>query len=286
VIDSPQRNAELFGNCCRRDGGGECCELDPDTGFCRTDLYTGITAAPYAVVDGWALDLGKEIGDSGVGYVELLIDGTIVGNSRKTCTFNIDTGGLTDCYGLQRLDIERNFPFAFDAPTAGFRFAFDVGHLVRSLGFVQGSHVLTIRSGDIGNLTANIHEIPVNFLCLNNNNNLQSFGRIESPRNNRLYFDLMTFQGWAVDIDGVDTVEVFVDGNSIGLAAFGVGSRPGVLATYPGYPDAASPVWRLADFDTTNLNEGQHQVQIEVTDDRGTTTMIGEVDFTVDNQVD
>lgn len=284
-IDSPQRNAELFGNCCRRDDTGACCTLDPDTGFCESNLYNGITASPYSVVDGWVLDLGKEIGDSGVGYVELLIDGVIVGNSRKTCTFSVATGGLTDCYGLQRLDIERNFPFAFDAPTAGYRFAFDVGSLVRQ-GFNQGSHVLTIRSGDIGNQTANVHEIPVNFLCLNNNNNLQSFGRIESPRRQRPYFDLMAFQGWAVDIDGVDSVEIFVDGQSIGFAAFGVGSRPGVLATFPGYPDAAEPVWRLSDFDTTNLSEGDHQVQVEITDDRGATTMIGEVTFTVNNQTD
>ena len=285
-INSPQRNAELFGNCCMRDDTGACCSLDPNTGFCESSLYDGITASPYAVVDGWALDLGKEIGDSGIGYVELLINGAIIGNSRKTCTFSVATGGLTDCYGLQRLDIERNFPFAVDAPTAGYRFAFDVGRLVR-FGFPQGSNTLTIRSGDIGNNAVNIHEIPVNFLCLNNNDNLQSFGRIESPRRNRPYSDLMTFQGWAVDIDGVNRVEIFVDGQSLGLAAFGdQGSRPGVLATFPGYPDAAEPVWRLSDFDTTNLSEGNHQVQVEITDDRGATTTIGEVDFTVNNQID
>jgi hypothetical protein len=284
-INQPQRNTDLFGNCCRRDDTGACCELSA-SGFCLSNLYTGITARPYSVVSGWALDLGKEIGDTGVGWVELLVDGSLVSNTRRGCFFSMATGGLTNCYGLQRLDIENLFPFAIDAPTAGFRFVIDVGALIRDRDFVQGAHVLTIRAGDIGNQTANIHEIPVNFFCLNNEDNLPSFGRIESPRRDRPYADLMDFQGWAVDLDGIDSIEVFVDGLSIGFAAFPVGSRPGVLATFPGYPNAAEPVWRLSDFDTTDLSEGVHQVQVEVTDDRGDATLIGEVSFRVNNVVD
>ena len=284
-INQPQRNTDLFGNCCRRDDAGDCCELDAN-GFCQSSLYTGITARPFSVVSGWALDLGKEIGDSGIGWVELLVDGTLVANTRSGCFFSMTTGGLTNCYGLQRLDIENLFPFAIDAPTAGFRFAIDVGSFIQDLDFAQGAHTLTIRAGDIGNQNANVHEIPVNFFCLNNIDNLPSFGRIESPRRDRPYADLMDFQGWAVDIDGIDSIEVFVDGLSIGFAALTGQSRPGVLATYPGYPNAAEPVWRLSDFDTTQLNEGLHQVQVEVTDDRGDTTLIGEVTFRVNNVVD
>ncbi len=284
AIDRPQRNAELFGNCCRRTGFNTCCDLN-EQGFCVEEEYDGLTAIPYSVVEGWALDLGVEIGDSGVGWVELLVDGVIIGNTRLTCDFDLATGGLTDCYGLPRLDIENRFPFAIDAPTSGFRFAMDVGALVR-FGFNQGSHTLTIRAGDIGNLNANIHEIPVNFLCVNNLDNQQSFGRIESPRIGRAYADEMTFQGWALDLEGIDRIELFVDGLFIGQASFGVGSRPEVLSEFPGYPDSLAPVWRLTPFDTRDLSEGNHQVQAVAFDETGDATVLGEVTFFVNNEVD
>ena len=278
-INFPERNVDL---------GGTCSNTSVNRRF--------------SVISGWALDLGVEIGDAGVGWVELLVDGVIVANTRTSCTFNQNTGGLSNCYGLPRLDIERNFPFALDAPSAGYRFVLDVGNLINN-GWVQGRHTLTIRVGDLSNQHADIDEIPVNFLCIENLGNEPSFGQIEVPRPGQAYDELLTFQGWALDADssilgsGVQAVELFVDGESIGFANFGLPgiTRPFVLSNYPGYPNALNPVWRLTDFDTTTLTEGVHQVQVFVydwTQTIGSTdlgdepTLIGETSFFVNNEVD
>ncbi len=174
-INHPQRSAQLFGTC----------PFDPFPPSPRR----------YSIIEGWALDLGVEIGDTGVSWVELLVDGSIVGDSKTTCRFDPNAGGLTDCYGLPRPDIERLYPFALDAPSSGFRFALDVGALI-DFGFARGHHVLTIRAGDITSQQANIAEIPVTFFCAGDLGNEGSFGRIESPRIGRAYEGVILFQGW------------------------------------------------------------------------------------------
>ncbi len=263
-INLPQRNADLFGVC---------------------DLNN--LNRRYTVISGWVLDLGVELHDAGVGWVELMVDGVIQANTRTGCFYNQGTGGLTDCYGLQRLDIERSYPFALDAPSSGFRFVLDIG-LLLNIGYVQGHHTLSIRAGDLSNQSIEVAEIPVDFFCVENQSNEQSFGFIESPRLGRHWADSISFQGWALDWQGVDSVEVFVDGTSVGLADYGagLGGRPGVQGQYPGYPDSMAPVWRLSDFDTHNLAEGFHQVQVRVTDQLGASTLIGETTFFVNNVVD
>lgn len=263
-IERPHRNAELYGTC------------DRNNPFRR-----------YSPVSGWALDLGVETGDAGIGWVELLVDGSLVGNSRLNCRFNILAGGLTNCYGLPRLDIERSYPFAVDAPNSGFRFVLDVGFLLDN-GWAEGHHTLTIRAGDISNQNANVSEIPVTFFCLENLPNQSAFGRIESPQTGRFYAGLTTFQGWALDGEGVARVDLFVDGAFIGEADYGPGqgTRPGVLEQFPGFPDSLAPVWRLRDFDTTTLADGFRQLQVRVTDFEGQETIIGEVTFRVNNVED
>ncbi len=302
-IDFPERNAELYGTCCLRgfDGGccprddfGTCCIPEIDDNCCPRDS-TGQCCDPdepgcptpirYSPVEGWALDLGVETGDTGIGWVELLVDGSIRGNSRISCRFNQATGGLTDCYGLQRRDIERNFPFALDAPNAGFRFVLDVGNLIVNGGYAEGHHVLTARVGDISNQNHNVHEIPVNFFCVENLPNQSSFGQIELPRIGRQFAGPMRFQGWALDGEGIDHVDIYVDGFFVGEAIFGPtqGTRPLVEAKHPGFPDTAAPVWRLAGVDSNLFIDGEHQVQVIVTDVTGDETLIGENTFFVNN---
>lgn len=263
-INDPPRNTELFGTCDR---------LNP--------------VRRYSPITGWALDLGIEDGDSGVGYVELLLDGSVIANSRIGCRFNLAAGGFTDCYGLPRLDIERRYPYALDAPNAGFRFAIDVGFLI-DFGWPQGHQTLTVRVGDISNQVTNVAEVPVFFSCVENLGNEPSFGKVETPRRGELVADLIDFVGWALDGEGVSKVELFVDGTSIGEAAFGVGqgTRPAVLAMYPGYPDAAAPVWRLLGYDTNELPDGVRQLQVRITDVLGEETLLGSQSFRVDNAPD
>lgn len=273
-IKFPQRNADLFGTCNRE----------------NPVVYTPIT--------GYALDLGVEIGDTGVGYVELLVDGAqifepdprdplgldpLYFNSRTGCYYDVTKGGLTNCYGLPRLDVERRFPFALDAPTSGFRFVLDVGYQIAARGLAEGAHILTIRSGDVGSQVENIDEIPVNFFCIENLPNRGSIGFIETPRQGFVFGggDII-FQGWAVDFEGIDRIEVFIDGVFVGEAAFGVDTRPQVALRFMGFPDANAPVWRLV-FDSTLLSNTEHQVEVFAVDVNGFETLIGERTFTVFN---
>ncbi len=268
AINTPQRNTEVFGTC------------DP------FDPRRRITE-----IEGWALDLGVETNDAGVGYVELMIDNQIVSNTRTGCFFEEALGGLTNCYGLPRPAIERLYPFARDAPNAGFRFVLDIGFLISSRGYTEGQHLFTIRSGDVSNQLADVDEISVVFRCIEGEDNEGTFGRIESPRPGRAYADIMPVQGWAIDWEGVDRVQIWIDGEFRRLAAFGARdgifeTRPEVFSEYVGYPDVEAPVWRLrGGFDTRDLSNGEHTVQVVIVDVEGVRTGLGEVTFFVDNEV-
>jgi N-acetylmuramoyl-L-alanine amidase len=258
-IDDPLPNTELFGNC--------------DLGGPRR----------YSVISGYALDTGVEIGDTGVGYVELLIDGSLWANSRVDCGYDPATGGLTDCYGLRRFDVEAGFPSLRDAPHSGFRFVLDIGFLL-DFGYVPGFHVLTIRAGDVKGQVAEIAEVPVTFFCDDFIGNEGSFGDIDFPADpGRTVSGLTTWTGWALDWEGVADVQIFVDGVFIDLAERGL-PRPGVTAHFPGYPDAALPGWRYI-LDTTTIANGTHQIQVVARDESpaAVETVIGERTFIVSN---
>ena len=261
-INRPNRNAQLVGFC------------DLDNPFRRP-----------SIISGWTLDLGVETGDTGVGFVELLVDGSIIFNTRLDCRYIPELGGLTNCYGLPRLDVEHKYPFALDAPNAGFRFGLDIGALL-NFGWAEGHHILTIRTGDVSNQTENVDEIPVVFICAENIGNEPSFGLIENPKLNRINSGLMTFEGWALDAQGVKRIDFYVDGifqRSVALNPFR--TRQSVTSQYPGFPDSAHPVFR-AFYDSTQLSDGVHQLQVFVVDDEDAETLIGETSFITDNVPD
>lgn len=257
VIDFPDADAELFGTCDLADPNRR-----------------------YSVVTGYALDVGVEVGDQGVGYVELLIDGAIFADSLVSCEYDEDRGGMSNCYGLRRLDVTRIYPYLSDSPHSGFRFVLDVGALI-NFGYTPGRHVLTIRSGDISGQVANIDEIPVTFSCDEFLGNEGSFGKIDRPRDALIYQGTLEAVGWALDWEGVSRVLVFIDGHLAGQATYGL-VRPGVTSKYPGYPDSSAPGWVLS-VDTTGLSNGQHLFQVLVRDDTGEETLIGERRFVVLN---
>lgn len=257
-LERPNPDAELLGSCSLQD-----------------------PQRRYTVVSGYALDVGVEVGDQGVGYVELLIDGAIYANSVTSCHHDPVTGGLTDCYGLRRLDVARFYPNLSDAPLSGFRFVLDVGALI-GLGINQpGRHVLLIRAGDIAGQVADIAEIPVFFSCDDFVPNDGAFGRVNRPRNGLIYNGTVEANGWALDWEGVNRVIVYVDGFQQGDAVYGL-SRPQVSMQYPGYPDSAAPGWTFA-LDTTTLSNAHHQMQVVVRDDEGVDTLIGQREFVVFN---
>lgn len=256
-IELPVEDAELFGNCDVND-----------------------PQRRLSVVSGYALDVGVERGDMGVGYVELLIDGAIYANSLVHCRFEPGLGGWTNCYGVRRLDIEDAFPLVKDSPHAGYRFVFDVGDLL-AFGYAEGRHVLSIRSGDIAGQVADIDEIPVTFRCAQPGSNEASFGAIDLPLEGLFFGGTVVLTGYALDFEGVEHVRVYVDGEDRGLATFGQ-PRPELASRFPGYPDIDGPGWRF-DLDTSDLTNTTHQLQVIVRDEAGDEVLIGERRFVVHN---
>lgn len=237
----------------------------------------------FSVIEGWALDQGVEIGDSGVKYVELLINGAIYANSHTDCFFSPVTGGYTNCYGLPSLDVEAQFPTVPHSPRARFRFVLDVGMLIEEFDFSIGLHWLTIRSGDVIGQVANIAEIPVFFSCAEFIGNQASFGFIDQPVQGQLVSGNFLVTGWALDGEGVTSVRVFLDGDLQGTATYGQ-PRPDVLARYPGYPNSAAAGWSFL-LNTRVVEDGIHHIQVEVTDGAGVVTLIGEQYLTIRNEV-
>ncbi len=250
TIEFPSANGELTGT---------CDPLDPQR--------------RYSVVSGYALDVGVEIADQGVGYVELLIDGSIFANSLRDCEFDAVRGGLSNCYGMQRLDISRFFPGLSDSAQSGFRFVMDIGALI-DFGYTPGKHVLTIRSGDIAGQVATIDEIPMVFTCQDFTTNEKAFGRLARARDGLILTGSVNMVGWALDWEGISQIKVLVDGVAFGTATQGF-ARPRVTQRYPGYPQSAAPGWSFG-LDTTQLSQGSHLLQVLVRDLTGDESLIGE----------
>jgi N-acetylmuramoyl-L-alanine amidase len=258
-IEFPAPGAEMFGN---------CPATDP--------------ARRFSVVSGYALDSGIQEDDTGIAYVELMIDRALFFNSRRDCVDSNEMGGLSNCFGLRRLDVEKIHPKLPDSPSAGFRFVLDIGALLEFDIYEPGHHILTIRAGDHFGQVANIAEIPVTFRCDDEIDNEGSIGDIDFPSPPGLiYAGPMTLRGWAVDWEGVKTVSVYVDGFLVGTATYGL-LRPDITGLVPGYPDSAFPGWQFT-LDSTTLVNGEHSFQVIVTDDHDVTTLLGERTFVVGN---
>jgi N-acetylmuramoyl-L-alanine amidase len=257
-VEFPNPQAELRGNCNLAD-----------------------PARRFSVVSGYALDAGVDADDQGVGYVELLIDRAIWANTNTDCRFSTPEGGLSDCYGLRRVDVERRFPDLVDAPHSGFRFVLDVGFLIEAVGYSQGSHNLIVRGGDVSSQVRNIAELRVTFVCDENLGNEESFGEIRRPRPGNVHGGTIQVDGWALDWEGVDRVAILVDGIEIGTATRGFADPP-VTALFPGYPDSATPGFRFA-LDTTAFSNGSHVLEALVRDDLGNDTYIGKRSIVIGN---
>lgn len=232
------------------------------------------------VVRGFALDVGMTDDDTGVGYVELLVDGVILANSKTDCSFTAATGGWTNCYGLRDFGLEQFFPGVLDAPHGGFRFVLDVGELIAGVGYREGAHQLSVRAGDLADQVRVIDTLPVTFRC-DAGLDEDAFGHIDLPVEGGWFGGVVMITGWALDPDGVQRVSVFVDGTFVGNATYGF-SRPEVAADHPGLPNSAAAGWSFA-LDTRQLSDGWHQMQVLVIDGLGRSTMIGERPLLIEN---
>ena len=274
-LDRPLRDSVLYGTGCGDIDEGPVI-ISPQVPF-DPDAY-------ITHVNGWALDLGARENTGRVSYVELLIDG-VPWYSTDDCQWVDEIGDYVNCYGEPRMDVAKYYPTFPDAPRSGFVFALDVGALLRA-GVPPGLHSMKVRVGDQEQTFADIPNtagIPVYFTCADLDDDFASIGFIDYPSGLEFLQGTVTFHGWALDqnINGVNSVQIWVDGQFLGLALYGY-PRTDVKAAYPAIANSLNSGWGFT-FDTTQIADGRHRVTVRVLDMAGNTSEIGSVDFVVDN---
>jgi hypothetical protein len=256
-------------------------EFPEDGNEMRGNCNLADPARRYSVISGYALDVGLSEEDRGIGYVELMIDRALYANTDLDCHHNPNTGGLTDCYGIRRLDLQNIYPIVKDDPHVGFRFVLDVGALLADPDgsggplYLPGHHLITIRAGDNADQISNVHEFHVTFSCDEFTGNEDSKGTIVQPRPGNMQAGQVVVSGWAIDWEGVSHVRLLVDGQYHAAAPYGF-VVPGLDLNfyYPGYPNVAAPGW-IALLDTTQFANGPHEIGVIVVDQHGRETFIG-----------
>jgi beta-N-acetylglucosaminidase len=203
---------------------------------------SGITS-----VRGWFLDV------SGVSKVEVLVDGRSIGQAT---------------YGLSRPDVLRVIP-AYQNANAGYEFALDTKLLT------NGTHVISVRETGKNGITTEIQTtVTVK--------NLPPIGYIDAPTNESTINGITNVRGWFLDLSGVSSVEVLVDGKSMGHAQYGI-SRPDVLKVIPEYQNAnAGYTFAL---DTHKLSNGWHTITIRETGKNGVISELQSIRVNVKNAV-
>ena len=253
------------------------------------------------VVAGWALDVGARLDAGQVSYVELLLDGAIIANTRTNC---IQFGSsLVNCYGINRPDVARNYSGYVNADNAGFLFSFG---LIRSstdpsgliaitvptadptifniVGFtLPGKHTLAVRVGDEEETVTQLGAMSLDVFCDNTGAQFPAFGYIDTPSDYQFINGIFDVFGWAFDFNGVQRIEVDVDGQVVGNATYGL-SRPDVPHIDPRVPSVS--VGFGFQLDTTRLSDSEHDLVIYVVDRQFGTpsrTEIGRRKFVVNN---
>jgi Bacterial Ig domain len=283
--------------------------LDKASLFCST-IEVGIpspcppdvcVAVLPNVVAGWALDVGARLDQGQVAFVELLLDGAILANTRTDC---IQVGrNFINCYGINRPDVARSYSGYVNADNAGFSFSFalirsesDSTGLIaialptaetqtfRVVGYtLPGKHTLAVRVGDEEETVTQIGAMSVDVFCDQTQFDRAAFGYVDRPSDYQFINGIFTVFGWAADLDGVQRVEVDVDGQVVGNATYGL-SRPDVPAADPRV-SSVNVGFSFA-LDTTRLSDSEHDLVIYVVDRTFGTprrTEIGRRKFVVNN---
>jgi hypothetical protein len=234
------------------------------------------------IVAGWALDVGARLDHGQVSYVELLLDGAILANTRTDCV-QTATGGLINCYGINRPDVARSYSGYVNADNAGFLFSFGLiqsstdstGQIAITIptadpgifdivGFTRpGKHTLAVRVGDEEEALTQIGAMSVDVLCDPTGADFPSFGYIDAPSDYQFINGIFNVFGWAADLNGVLRIEVDVDGQVVGNATYGL-SRPDVPRADPRAPSVS--VGFSFPLDTTLLSDSEHDLVIYVVD--------------------
>lgn len=254
------------------------------------------------IVQGWALDTGSRLDKGQVAYVELMLDGVPIINTRNDCV-KLGTA-LLNCYGVNRPDVARQYSGYVNADNAGFVFAFaienqSVGTFDISIpssaggrkfvgGTNSGKHTLAIRVGDDEATVIQLGAMSVDVLCdlSSTNPDHPAFGYIDQPVEFQFINQTFDVAGWAWDFDnGISSLIVDVDGQTVATldapsGTYGI-ERPDVPANDIRVPTPF--VGFNYPLDTTRMTDTEHDLVIYAIDFFGRRSEVGRRKFVVLN---
>ena len=218
---------------------GPAVPIVPPTGPCPSPCFPGgggggtpVSSFPN-IVRGWTLDVGVRQDRGQVSYVELLLDGQIIANTRTDCVVSSGGSVFANCYGLNRPDIGQRYQGFVNSSNSGFQFTFALARdpllglldilVPTPLGVVEGftvpgKHTLSARVGDEEETLAELPPISVDITCdtTTSNPDRASFGDIDTPGADQFVKGLIAVQGWAFDLDGaIGSIDIELDGTIV-----------------------------------------------------------------------
>lgn len=186
-------------------------------------VKSNTTISGFHNVRGWFYN------STGVKKVDILVDDKVVGTAQ---------------YGLSRPDVPLVFPEV--GMDSGFSYMLDTTKLS------EGNH--TIEARGIGNNGA---ETTIRKVSVMVSSKIIK-GHFDSPKSNAEISGKTNLSGWFYNSDGVERVEVLVDGVFNGVAEYGR-SRPDVPLVHPYIDDNSGYRYSL---DTTKLSPGVHAITV------------------------
>lgn len=224
-----------------------------DTVFWLDTPPDGATVAGLVQVNGWVLD------ERGVSGVDLYVDGVFVASADLN---------------IARWDVLQAYPWYAGTPAEkpGFRTSFNAGSLT------DGVHDLFLRvtfsdstTEDFGNRSVTVDTTI----------NQAPFGELESPGESQPMNGVFPIMGWALDDDGIEMVEIDVDGLTYSSAIYGI-HRPDIHNRFPTIDEAEYSGF-LYNLNTSKLTNGVHTLSVRLWDTKGMSRVIGRRQVSVFN---
>jgi uncharacterized protein YjdB len=213
--------------------------------LCIDTPHSGDATLNQTTINGWSLNASK------VSSVDILVDGTKVGNA---------------ALGTARPDVKNAFP-AYNDSTSGFTYTLDTSKLSHKV------HTITVKSNGKDGSSA------VQNITLNRPGNITT---IDTPKTEqKVDGNSVNVAGWTLNPSGVKRIDIIMRGTTIGQAVLG-DSRPDVAKAYPQYANSKSGYH--FNLDTSNLSGGDYTITLKVTGNDGTTS-INETSIRVDKPV-
>ena len=138
--------------------------------------------------------------------------------------------------------------------------------------FSNGTHSVHLR---VYMSDGRVEDIGRRNITIDNTLNQPPFGAVDQPDPVGTYSATGVFPvvGWAADADGIDEIQIHLDGAVMQSAMYG-DARPDVFAAFPDFPASLFSGY-IANVDTTRVLDGIHLLEIVARDRNGMSRLIG-----------